>query len=92
MCTLHQCQQESESLLGILSLFNIRTFHNISSLRGMQDSSLLLKKGSRREVMLGRQEEIKPLGQPGPYMRFPFTSLSLHSLTENELSRLTAES
>ena len=52
----------------------------------LEDSSLSLKKGSRREVMLGRQEEIKPLGQPGQYMHFPFTSLSLPFLTENELS------
>ena len=27
--------------------------------------------------MLGRQEEIKPLGQPGQYVNFPSTSLLL---------------
>ena len=30
--------------------------------------------------------EIKPLGQPGQYVRFPFTSLPLPFCTENELS------
>ena len=47
-----------------------------------KDSSLSLKKGSsRREVMLGRQEEIKPLlGQLGQYLGFPSTSLLLHFL------------
>ena len=43
----------------------------------LQDSSLSLKKGSRREVMLARQEKIKPLGQPGQYDSFPSTSLIL---------------
>ena len=37
-------------------------------------------------MTLGRQEEIKPLGQPGQYVRFPFTSLPLPFWTENELS------
>ena len=35
--------------------------------------------------MLGRQEEIMVLGQPGQYVRFPFTSLALPFWTENEL-------
>ena len=48
-------------------------------------SPLSLKKGSRREVMLGRQEEIKPLGQPGQYVSFPSTSLLLPFFNDNEL-------
>ena len=37
--------------------------------------------------MLGRQEEIKPLGQPGQYyVSFPSTSLLLPFWIENELS------
>ena len=36
--------------------------------------------------MLGRQEEIKLLGQPGQYVRFPFTSLPLPFWIEYELS------
>ena len=42
--------------------------------------------GSIREVMLGRQEEIKPLGQPGKYVSFPSTSLLLPFFNEYELS------
>ena len=36
--------------------------------------------------MLGRQEEIKPLGQPGQYMPFPFTFLLLPFINDNKLS------
>ena len=43
-------------------------------------------KGSEREVTLGRQEEIKPIGQPGQYVFFPFTSLLPPFFNDNELS------
>ena len=36
--------------------------------------------------MLGRQVEIKPLGQLGQYLGFPSTSLLLHFFNDNELS------
>ena len=36
--------------------------------------------------MLGRQEEIKPLGQLVQYVSFPSTSLLLHFFNDNELS------
>ena len=36
--------------------------------------------------MLGRQEEIKPIGQPWQYDRFPSTSLLLPFFNDNELS------
>ena len=36
--------------------------------------------------MLGRQEEIQPLGQLGQYLGFPSTSLLLHFFNDNELS------
>ena len=52
----------------------------------LEDSSLSLKKGSKREVMLRRQEEIKPLGQPGQYVIFPSTSLLVPFFNDNELS------
>ena len=54
-----------------------------------KDSSLSLKNGSRREVMLGRQEEIKPLGQPGQYISFPYTSLLLPFLMNYPYVSLT---
>ena len=51
-----------------------------------EDRSFSLKKCSGRKVTLGRQEEIKPLGQSRQYDRFPSTSLPLPFFTENVLS------
>ena len=63
--------QISYDLFCCDSSVNISLICNVSP----QDTSLSLKKGSRREVMLGRQEEIKPQRQPGQYYSFPSTTL-----------------
>ena len=54
--------------------------------KSLKDSSFTVQKGSGREVKLGRQEEIKPIGQPGQHVSFPFTSLLLPFFNDNELS------